>query len=95
MTLLTDGGGEFLAALRPIHGPDKVARFFIKLAAKYGLPSDVRLLELNGLPAIVAEYDDTPPRISRRSVMRAELDRDGRLSELHVVLASEKLAAVH
>lgn len=48
--LWSDGGGKAAAALNPIVGPSKVARF---LAGVYGRrPADFRLIELNGLPAL-------------------------------------------
>jgi len=37
---LTDGGGRKRAALRPIHGADRVARFFAGLAAKLAANGD-------------------------------------------------------
>jgi RNA polymerase sigma-70 factor, ECF subfamily len=40
---LTDGGGRKTAALNPIHGADKVARFFISVAGKGGAGHDIRI----------------------------------------------------
>ncbi|MBR1223075.1 RNA polymerase sigma factor SigJ [Bradyrhizobium sp. U87765 SZCCT0131] len=37
---LTDGGGSKRAALRPIHGADRVARFFVGLAVKLAASGD-------------------------------------------------------
>ena len=46
--LIADGGGKVYAALRPIRGRDKVARFLAGLGAKFGAPREVRRLRLNG-----------------------------------------------
>ena len=91
---VSDGGGEFLAALRPVVGRDKVVRFYIKTNERRA-PSarlDVRLL--NGLPALVIEFTDKAPREAARMVMRCDLDPDGRIKVLHSVLASHKLTGV-
>lgn len=49
--LVTDGGGVFKAALRPIHGPDKVWRFLASLAPRYDYRPDQ--VDINGLPGVV------------------------------------------
>ena len=46
--LIADGGGKVYAALKPIHGRDKVVRFLAGLGAKFGAPREVRPLRLNG-----------------------------------------------
>ena len=62
--------------------------------ASYGPPSSVEWRELNGFPAIVVENEHHHQRLARRFVVRGDLDAEGRVSELHIVLASEKLGAV-
>src|SRR5262249_25494803 len=73
---VSDGGGEFLAALRPVVGRDKVVRFFMKTNRRRGASarSDIRMI--NGLPALVIEFTDTAPREGSRMVMRCELAPD-------------------
>lgn len=46
--LIADGGGKAYAALNPINGREKIVRFFIGLARKFGTPREVRRLRLNG-----------------------------------------------
>ena len=46
--LIADGGGKVYAALKPIRGRDRVARFLAGLGAKFGAPREVRRLRLNG-----------------------------------------------
>jgi RNA polymerase sigma-70 factor (ECF subfamily) len=60
VTLVTDGGGVAKAALRPILGPEKVARFLVAVtvnaASEVDDPTQLRLVEcdVNGRPALVA-----------------------------------------
>jgi RNA polymerase sigma-70 factor (ECF subfamily) len=91
---LTDAGGEFRAALLPIRGRDKVARFLLKLVAKHGPPESVSFCVLNGLPAAIASYPPRDSRLASRLVVRADIDPSGRVRELHVVMASSKLTAI-
>lgn len=50
--LHSDGGGKASAALRPVFGPEKVARLMLGLAAKYAAGAAPEFVELNGLPAV-------------------------------------------
>ncbi|WP_412540627.1 RNA polymerase sigma factor SigJ [Longispora sp. K20-0274] len=56
VVLWSDGGGRVRAALRPIHGPDRVARFLLGIAARHEIHWE--LVEANGAPALLwrAEY---------------------------------------
>ena len=92
---LTDGGGEFLAARRPVIGASKVARFYVGLAAWHE-SSRVTFEHrtLNGLPAFVLRIEGAGPRVAPVSVGRIELDAAGRIRELHAILASRKLTAL-
>jgi RNA polymerase sigma-70 factor (ECF subfamily) len=91
---VSDGGGEYLAALRPILGRDRVVRFLTGLQRKARWSGRVALANLNGLPAIVADIDDPGARWAPRLVLRCELDERGIIREVHIIVASEKLAAV-
>lgn len=53
--LVTDGGGIFKAALRPIHGPDKVMRILKALSEQYEYT--VEVVNINGLPGVVLRSD--------------------------------------
>lgn len=50
--LISDGGGKARAALRPVHGPEKVARLLLGLAGQHGPGATASFPELNGLPAV-------------------------------------------
>lgn len=91
---LTDGGGEFVAALRPVRGRDKVARFFLGLTSRIGAGASVQPALVNGLPAVVIRLGSTQPKAAPRVVLACRLDDDGRIAELWSVSASRKLSAL-
>ncbi|MFD0426207.1 RNA polymerase sigma factor SigJ [Streptomyces parvus] len=51
--LVTDGGGKAKAALRVIETADKVGRFLFAVADEVDPDGEVRVMELNGGPAVV------------------------------------------
>jgi RNA polymerase sigma-70 factor, ECF subfamily len=87
---VTDAGGEFLAALRPVSGANKVARLFTALSARAG-PAGVVSRRLNGLPALLIEMEQPRPRTGARMALLADVDPAGKLREISVVIASAKL----
>jgi RNA polymerase sigma-70 factor (ECF subfamily) len=90
---LSDGAGEFAAARVPIVGRDRVIRFLRKLVAHRGIGrSELRVL--NGLPAVITEFSSSKPHEGPRVVTRVEIGADGRITEIHSVLATRKLSAV-
>ena len=58
VVLVSDGGGKASAALRPVSGPEKVARLMLGLAEKYGTGVQPLFLELNGLTAVAFREAD-------------------------------------
>jgi len=90
---INDTNGDYRAALRVVTGSSRVARFFVGLMKKF--PSGrLEARVLNGMPALVVSIDDPPPRIAPRVVLRCELAPDGRIEQVHVVLARGKLQAL-
>ena len=91
VVLRSDGGGKASAATKPIHGSERVARFFIGLAgkmARHPLPIEFRILLVNGWPALV-----TLENGQVRFVL--SLESDGQLiHSLYSVLNPDKLTAV-
>ncbi len=83
--VLTDGGGEVKAALRPVVGRDKVARLLAALWPTLPEGAEVAAVELNGLPALVAYLDGRPLYTMSLDVV------DGRVARLLVVAAPSKL----
>ena len=88
--LYTDGGGKRLAALNPIHGADKIARFFAGVVGK--TPEidvwRVRPAQINGLPGFIYAEPDG-------ALQTAAFDlRDGRIAAIYLVLNPDKLQRV-
>ena len=60
VTVVTDGGGEVKAALRPVIGRDKVIRLLTSLWPTIPPGTELTVEELNGLPGVVARLDGQP-----------------------------------
>lgn len=91
---LTDAGGAFKAALRPVVGPANVARLYIARAVRMGPPSDKQIVMLNGLPAAVLGWSPEVPGRAPRVVLQCMLDERGLIQELFTVLAPPKLTTL-
>lgn len=83
---LSDGGGEFHAARKPVVGRAKVARYCVNISRRGAARSTIRML--NGLPALVSTVG--PIVIATR----IDLDGDGKIRALHSVLATRKMTAI-
>jgi RNA polymerase sigma-70 factor, ECF subfamily len=90
---ITDGGGEFRSALRPIVGRDKVTRFFIAVA-QIGPDVRVRALTANGMPAVVVDVPFAADGLAPRLAVTLDLGAGGRISRVYVVSATRKLTAL-
>jgi len=90
---LNDGGGRFAAARLPVRGARKVARFHAKIFRGTAF-TRAEVLELNGLPALVAEYPPDPdrPHLPSRFALMLVPDGRGRIDALHSQVVPEKLA---
>jgi RNA polymerase sigma-70 factor (ECF subfamily) len=85
---VSDGGGKATAATRPIHGPDRVARFIAGVTAKGAPGAEVALVELNGLPGAVVRLDG-------EVIVAMSLDVQGdRIRRIYIVRNPEKLGGV-
>ncbi|WP_309054517.1 RNA polymerase sigma factor SigJ [Streptomyces sp.] len=82
-TVVGDGGGLVTAALRPVEGAERIARFFVTR----GLPDGLTLDEcgVNGRPGLVARLGGVV-----RSVYAFDIV-DGRIRHIWAVLNPEKL----
>ncbi len=91
VVLVSDGGGKRKAALRPLLGADKVARWLLGLFKTDPLIAtfDIRLAEVNGEQAVIA-YDGEVVD----SVAFLELDADNVISRIYVVRNPDKLQAI-
>jgi RNA polymerase sigma factor (sigma-70 family) len=99
---ISDGGGEFTAALRPIEGVARTAQFFARLAASRVERSTVALRSINEFPAIMLEFEGTPEAEERRHLHRrpprlvisVDLNEAGLISMVRVIASSTKLKAI-
>jgi RNA polymerase sigma-70 factor (ECF subfamily) len=91
VVLVSDGGGKRKAALRPLLGADKVARWLLGLfqTDPQIATFDIRLAEVNGEQAVIA-YDGELVD----SVAFLELDADDVISRIYVVRNPDKLLAI-
>jgi RNA polymerase sigma-70 factor (TIGR02957 family) len=87
VVLLTDGGGRKQAALKPIHGVEKVLRFLAGIAAKTGPAGAVRM-DVNGEGGLGLLLDD-----QLEAVVTMRIDGD-RVTGLYLVRNPEKLGRV-
>lgn len=92
--MLSDGGGEYFAARVAVLGPERIARFYRRVK-RPGVAMSVRATEVNGLPALLVEFDEAHGKLAPRVVTRVDVDADGKIAALHSILASDKLAALH
>ena len=91
---LNDGGGEYLAARVPVHGAAKVALMYVKLGRRTEPVVQAEIKMLNGLPALVIAFASAQDGLARRFVLRCDVEAEGRIVELHTVLATHKLTHV-
>ena len=89
VTLWSDGGGKTRAALRPIHGADKVARFFSRILRKAPPGLVVRRASINGRPGFVGYFEDGRPQ----SVTTFDV-AEGSIRGIRLVVNPEKLRNV-
>jgi RNA polymerase sigma-70 factor (ECF subfamily) len=92
VVVLSDGGGEFKAALRPVHGPAKVAAFVLGVSRKRGAPAGLVLGVYNGLPSVVVDAGPNASRWAPTIFTQCPLDASGRIRAVYIVLATRKLA---
>ncbi|MER7249309.1 RNA polymerase sigma-70 factor [Kribbella sp. NPDC000426] len=86
--LISDGGGKKKAALRPIHGADKIARWlFAVIAENPGF--EIRMGTLNGEVAYIAYDGDAPDTVA---FLKTE---GGLINELYLIRNPDKLEHIH
>ena len=88
VTVWSDGGGKVAAALNPIEGADKVARFFVGIVKKAPPKFSVRPARVNGGPGFLL-YDGAQPY----GVISADV-ADGKVCGIHIVVNPDKLTQV-
>ncbi len=89
ITLWSDGGGKVAAALKPIHGADRVARFMLGALRKF-VPADhvVRRAEINGQPGLISYLRGKP-----RTALAFDILGD-RIQTIYIIANPDKLRAL-
>jgi RNA polymerase sigma-70 factor (TIGR02957 family) len=89
VVLVADGGGRVKAALRPILGAEKVARFLAAVGPQGAdLALRVEVAEINGAPAVVA-WNDAGPYMALQLVLA-----DGLVEQVFFMGNPEKLSGI-
>ncbi|MFK7694875.1 sigma-70 family RNA polymerase sigma factor [Paenibacillus sp. HJGM_3] len=83
--LQSDGGGKVTAAIRPILGADRIARFLLGVIEKVPTDFRIQLTEVNGYMGIVG-YDGSEPI----NVISFQLEADS-IAGIYLVLNPDKL----
>ena len=95
VTTWTDAAGEYTALAAPISGRARVARFYLRAALhrrEGGVRTEIRIV--NGLPAAWITLARPVRRQAQRSLLRLELDAEGRICRVQTILAPRKLAGL-
>jgi RNA polymerase sigma-70 factor (ECF subfamily) len=83
----TDGGGKIQAALRPLHGASKVARFILGILLKNRLPDlGVEHVLVNGQPGLLVTSAGVPD-----DVVTVDLNADGLIDGIRLIRNPDKL----
>jgi RNA polymerase sigma-70 factor, ECF subfamily len=87
VVLQSDGGGKVTAALNPIFGADRVARFFAGIAKK-GATNGIqpRFGDVNGEPAALLYY-----RGQLNSIITLQLDEGDKIAGMFLIVNPDKL----
>lgn len=89
VTLWSDGGGQVVAALKPLYGSLKVARFLSAIRASKLLPVFTsHTFQINGQPGIINFVENHP-----QSVFCFEFD-DGYVQSIFAVVNPDKLSLI-
>ncbi|HVN87811.1 MAG TPA: sigma-70 family RNA polymerase sigma factor [Candidatus Binatia bacterium] len=91
---LSDGGGEFFAARKPLIGRQRVLRFHWNIWRRRMAEARFAARIINGLPAVVGQFVTGKPGEPPRVVFRCDIDGAGRIVALHSVVATRKLTGV-
>lgn len=87
--LVSDGGGKALAAIRPLHGAERIARLFWAVARRRDPAVRWQLGLVNGVPAVLRYRD------ARLVGVTVAASHDGRITALYTVANPDKLAVTN
>lgn len=89
--VLSDGGGEFFAARKPVVGAAKVAGFYLKLARSEAAIESLDLRSLGGVPTFVVQRPHATGQSAPTVCLQVLVNDEGRISHVYSVLASAKV----
>jgi RNA polymerase sigma-70 factor (ECF subfamily) len=81
-----DSGGKAQSNLKPIYGPQAVARFWLSVTRKSPRPLTATLADINGSPAILYRDEDQLAAVISMTLS------DAGIQEIYALLNPEKLA---
>ncbi len=84
--LYSDGGGKATAAVNPVHGADRIARFFAGIAQKVPDGYGWRIEDASGVPSLLMTVDGVVV-----TLITFDLDQDGRITTVLVQRNPDKL----
>lgn len=87
---VVDGGGHYHSAKVPICGPQRVARFNLRLLQIRGFPIGLEVRRLNGLPALVVDFECRRKGDAPRSILSPMVDAQGRIWRVFSFVAPTK-----
>jgi RNA polymerase sigma-70 factor, ECF subfamily len=96
VVMVSDGGGQVLAARRPLHGREEVMRFLLGLTERYGATASVTPTRVNGEPGLLVRVAESGVRHERqpRLGVYAVASSGGRIRQMYAILAPDKLGHV-
>ncbi|HUX88179.1 MAG TPA: RNA polymerase sigma-70 factor [Chloroflexota bacterium] len=75
VVFVADGGGKARAGIRPVHGPEKVARGMLGGLRALATELEARVIEINGQPAIVGYTGGRPYGVVILDVVNNRIQR--------------------
>ncbi|URD53855.1 RNA polymerase sigma factor SigJ [Chroococcidiopsis sp. CCNUC1] len=85
VTFWSDGGGKVAAALKPLQGAMKVARFLLAIRSKWLSGAVTRIVEINGQPGIITLMGDRIHSVTTFDIV------DGYIQSIYTMRNPEKL----
>ncbi|MFF7241053.1 RNA polymerase sigma-70 factor [Streptomyces collinus] len=86
--LVADSGGKAKAPVRVLHSADKVGRFLAAVAAKNAADLSVRLVEVNGGPAVLTLVGGEPDTVFQLDVV------DGVITTVYVLRNPDRMGSL-
>ncbi|MGW5282291.1 RNA polymerase sigma-70 factor [Streptomyces collinus] len=86
--LVADSGGKAKAPVRVLHSADKVGRFLAAVAAKNAAGLSVRLVEVNGGPAVLTLVEGKPDTVFQLDVV------DGVIATVYVLRNPDRMGSL-